>query len=93
MNSTTNRKFPLVNTILTIPISLVWLFNGLFCKLLDFVPRHEAIVARIPGMQHATFYKAHWCCRNPNVHLDHQPVKAPLVCHCSDYYYCCNECH
>ena len=56
MNSTTNRKFPLVNTILTISISLVWLLNGLFCKLLDFVPRHEAIVARILGMQHATLF-------------------------------------
>jgi len=34
-------------------IALVWLVNGLFCKLLHFVPRHEAIVARILGPEHA----------------------------------------
>ena len=36
-------------TILTIFISLVWLVNGLFCKVLDFVPRHQLIVSRILG--------------------------------------------
>ncbi len=56
MNSTTSRKFPLVNTILTISISLVWLINGLFCKLLDFVPRHKVIVGRILGIQQATVF-------------------------------------
>ena len=30
-------------------IPLVWLTNGLFCKVLNFVPRHEKIVARILG--------------------------------------------
>jgi hypothetical protein len=54
MNSTTSSKIPLVNTILTIAISLVWLINGLFCKLLNFVPRHEEIVGRILGQQYAT---------------------------------------
>ena len=34
-------------------IALVWLANGLFCKLLLLVPRHEAIVARILGPAHA----------------------------------------
>jgi hypothetical protein len=56
----TNRKTSpaasLVKTILTISISLVWLINGLFCKLLNFVPRHEEIVARILGPEHATFF-------------------------------------
>lgn len=28
-------------------IATVWLINGLFCKVLNFVPRHEEIVARI----------------------------------------------
>lgn len=28
-------------------IASVWLINGLFCKVLNFVPRHEQIVARI----------------------------------------------
>lgn len=34
---------------LTICIALVWIGNGLFCKILNFVPRHEQIVARILG--------------------------------------------
>lgn len=29
--------------------ALVWLSNGLFCKVLNLVPRHEQIVARILG--------------------------------------------
>jgi len=33
--------------ILTWFIALVWLANGLFCKVLSLVPRHEQIVARI----------------------------------------------
>lgn len=28
---------------------MVWIVNGLFCKVLHFVPRHEQIVARILG--------------------------------------------
>lgn len=35
--------------ILTVAIALVWLINGLFCKLLNLVPRHQMIVARILG--------------------------------------------
>ncbi|WP_306350012.1 DoxX-like family protein [Flavobacterium sp. '19STA2R22 D10 B1'] len=35
-------------------IALVWLINGLFCKVLNFVPRHEAIVGRILGEEHAS---------------------------------------
>ena len=31
----------------------VWLVNGVWCKLLDGVPRHEEIVARILGEAHA----------------------------------------
>ena len=31
----------------------VWLVNGLYCKVLDGVPRHRAIVARILGEDHA----------------------------------------
>ncbi len=34
-------------------IALVWLINGLFCKVLLLVPRHAAIVARILGPAHA----------------------------------------
>lgn len=39
--------------ILIIFISLVWIVNGLFCKLLNFVPRHQQIVARILGDQYS----------------------------------------
>ena len=34
-------------------IATVWLVNGLYCKVLGFVPRHRAIVARILGESHA----------------------------------------
>lgn len=34
-------------------IALVWLTNGLLCKVLLLVPRHAAIVARILGPAHA----------------------------------------
>ena len=30
-------------------IALVWLVNGVYCKLMNGVPRHEQIVARILG--------------------------------------------
>src|SRR5690606_31227960 len=35
--------------IMNIIISCVWLANGLFCKILNLVPRHEQIVAIILG--------------------------------------------
>ena len=33
--------------------AIVWVANGLVCKVLDLVPRHRAIVARILGPAHA----------------------------------------
>lgn len=42
-----------LRTTFTILISLVWLINGLFCKVLNLVPRHQLIVARILGEEHA----------------------------------------
>ena len=39
---------------LNIFIAAVWLINGLFCKVLDLVPRHRAIVARILGKSHTS---------------------------------------
>lgn len=36
-------------------IPLVWFVNGFFCKVLNLVPRHQQIVARILGEQHAWF--------------------------------------
>lgn len=41
-------------TVLKILISLVWLINGLFCKVLNLVPRHQLIVARILGDEYGT---------------------------------------
>lgn len=34
-------------------IAAVWLINGLFCKVLNLVPRHQEIVAEILGNEHA----------------------------------------
>lgn len=34
-------------------IAAVWLANGLFCKILNLVPRHQEIVAVILGQQHS----------------------------------------
>jgi len=36
-----------------IGFALVWLVNGLWCKVLDGVPRHREIVAGILGEEHA----------------------------------------
>lgn len=41
------------NKYLTWLIALVWAANGLFCKVLHGVPRHQQIVARILGDAHA----------------------------------------
>lgn len=46
----------IIKAILTILISLVWLLNGLFCKVLDLVPRHRLIVARILGEEHSLLF-------------------------------------
>jgi hypothetical protein len=40
-------------TIINVLISTVWLVNGLVCKVMNLVPRHQQIVARILGSQHA----------------------------------------
>ena len=37
-------------------LALVWLANGLFCKVLNLVPRHQEIVARILGNEHAFLF-------------------------------------
>lgn len=38
---------------LTLLIAAVWFINGFFCKVLDLVPRHREIVARILGDTYA----------------------------------------
>lgn len=44
---------PLLHKLLTYLIAAVWFINGLFCKLLNFVPRHQQIVAQILGEEYA----------------------------------------
>jgi hypothetical protein len=41
------------NQFLNYLIAAVWIANGLFCKILNLVPRHRVIVARIVGNSHA----------------------------------------
>lgn len=41
---------------LTIGISLIWFVNGLFCKVLNLVPRHQLIVSEILGSEHASIF-------------------------------------
>ena len=47
------NKKPLIYFILNYAIALIWLLNGLFCKLLNFVPRHQQIVGRILGDEYS----------------------------------------
>ena len=39
--------------LLSFCIAAIWIVNGLFCKVLNLVPRHELIVAKILGNEHA----------------------------------------
>jgi DoxX-like family len=34
-------------------LAFVWIANGLFCKVLNFVPRHQEIVAKILGNEYS----------------------------------------
>lgn len=42
-----------LKNIVNIAIALVWIINGIYCKVLNYVPRHQLIVARILGETHA----------------------------------------
>jgi DoxX-like family len=42
-----------IYTLLTFCIATVWIANGLFCKVLNLVPRHEQIVAKILGSDYS----------------------------------------
>jgi len=46
----TNRK---IYKILTYCIAIIWAVNGLFCKVLNLVPRHEQIVSAILGSKYS----------------------------------------
>lgn len=42
-----------VNRILTRCIAMIWIGNGLLCKVLNLVPRHQQIVGSILGEGHS----------------------------------------
>ena len=44
-----------IHLLLNLLVASVWVVNGLLCKVLGFVPRHQEIVARILGDSHAEF--------------------------------------
>ena len=37
-------------------VAIVWLINGLYCKVLGMVPRHEQIVTEILGSEHSEIF-------------------------------------
>ncbi|AUC83402.1 DoxX-like family protein [Lacinutrix sp. Bg11-31] len=42
-----------LHKMITIILASVWLINGLYCKILNKVPRHEAIIAHILNTEHS----------------------------------------
>ncbi|GAB0157059.1 hypothetical protein CHRYSEOSP005_23280 [Chryseobacterium sp. Alg-005] len=42
-----------IHTLLNYFIAAVWILNGLYCKVFNFVPRHQEIVARIVNEDHS----------------------------------------
>ena len=42
-----------LHKILTLVIAAVWLTNGLVCKVLNLVPRHQQIIGEILGQDHS----------------------------------------
>lgn len=49
-----SKRTKIKSFLLNLSIALVWFVNGLFCKVLNLVPRHQQIVARILGDDHAS---------------------------------------
>jgi len=45
-----------IHKLLTYCIAAIWIANGLFCKILNFVPRHQQIVAKILGNEHSRMF-------------------------------------
>jgi len=42
-----------IHKLLTFCIATVWIANGLFCKVLNLVPRHQQIIAKILGIEYS----------------------------------------
>ena len=53
LNQRLMHKTSYSSKIITYCIAAVWIINGLFCKVLNLVPRHQKIVARILGETYA----------------------------------------
>ena len=45
-----------IHKLLTYLIAAIWVANGLFCKVLNLVPRHQQIVGRILGNEHSRLF-------------------------------------
>lgn len=45
-----------IYAVLTFCITMIWLINGLWCKVLGFVPRHQDIIANILSPSHARVF-------------------------------------
>ena len=45
----------MIQRLLTYGIATVWLINGIYCKILNGVPRHQEIVSRILGVDYSAF--------------------------------------
>jgi hypothetical protein len=45
-----------IHTTITYCTAAVWIANGLFCKVLNLVPRHQDIVARILSAEYASVF-------------------------------------
>jgi hypothetical protein len=46
----------IVHKILNYSIASIWMINGLFCKISNFVPRHLAIVSEILDHRHGRIF-------------------------------------
>jgi len=46
------------NKLIRLAIALVWLYQGLWCKVLGGVPRHEAVIAAVPFIGPAAGHSA-----------------------------------
>lgn len=42
------RDWTVPGKLIRVAIALVWLYQGLWCKVLGGVPRHEAVIATVP---------------------------------------------
>lgn len=51
------KPIQFIKILLTIWLpAIIWFVNGLFCKVLNFVPRHQEIVSEILGKDYSPFF-------------------------------------